>query len=76
MEYRQDGRFEYFLRQPPYRNIFKWPELEKLAGLPAGRIASVVESQEYFTEAENTKLYRFFSEMASECLPIPGFVTS
>lgn len=76
MEYRQNERFEYFLRQQPYRHLFNWPELEKLTGLSAGRIALVVESMEYFTEEENTKLYRFFSEMASECLPIPGFVTS
>jgi hypothetical protein len=75
MKYRQDGRFEYFLRQQPYRNVFNWPELEKLAGLPAGRIALVVENKEDFTEAENEKLYRFFSEMASECLPIPSFVS-
>lgn len=76
MEYRQNERFEYFLRQQPYRHVFNWPELEKLAELPAGRIASVVDGKQYFTDSENTKLYRFFSEMASVCLPIPDFVTS
>jgi hypothetical protein len=76
MEYRQAERFEYFLRQQPYRNVFNWPEIEKLADLPSGRIALVVESMESFTEEENTKLYRFFSEMARECLSIPDFFSS
>jgi hypothetical protein len=76
MEYRQAERFEYFLRQQPYRNIFNWSEIEKLAELPAGRIALVVESMESFTEEENAKLYRFFSEMARECLSIPDFFSS
>ncbi len=76
MEYRQAERFEHFLRQQPYRNLFNWPSIEKMAGLPAGRIALVVESMESFTEEENTKLYKFFMAMARECLPIPDFVTS
>ena len=76
MKYRQTESFEYFLSQQLYRNVFNWLQIEKAAGLSAGRIALVVESQESFTEEENEKLYRFFSKMARECLSIPDFVTS